>query len=191
MDRTQAAGYVDIGGGKRGYRNRNAVGGIAGTVIDAADRNATQEELLAIIEAAGLTPSSTNLAQVLAACRKLFGGPGSLGAASWKMPMQAGLLAQGGKIALTAGQLPDFGGSWSQIAPSFTRAITFPEAFVTAPLFAGAFGLADASGNDASEVAFGISALSTTAVTFKGWRLSGNSGGGTDAGSFVWLAIGY
>ena len=58
MDRTSAAGYTDIGGGKRGYRDRNLGSGIPGTSIVAADKNAVQEEILAVIEAAGLTPAS-------------------------------------------------------------------------------------------------------------------------------------
>jgi len=72
MDRTAAPNYVDIGGGKRGYRDRNRVAGIPGTNLTAEDRNAVQEELLAVIEAAGLIPNAALRDQVLTALRALF-----------------------------------------------------------------------------------------------------------------------
>lgn len=74
MDRTQAANNVDIGGGKRGFRNRNTPSGLRGTAHDAADRNAVQEELLGVIEGYGLSPASNNWAQVLQALRRAAGG---------------------------------------------------------------------------------------------------------------------
>ncbi|WP_338664983.1 hypothetical protein VQH23_07360 [Pararoseomonas sp. SCSIO 73927] len=74
MDRTTAWNNVDIGAGRRGYRDKNKSAGIGGTGLAAADRNAIQEELLAIIEAAGLVPSAGNWAQVLQAIRVLRGG---------------------------------------------------------------------------------------------------------------------
>lgn len=74
MDRTSATDYTDIGGGKRGYRDRNLGSGIPGTALVAADRNAIQEELLSVIEAAGITPVAGTWTQLLAAMRTLFAG---------------------------------------------------------------------------------------------------------------------
>lgn len=82
MDRTSASNYADIGGGKRGFRDRNLGAGTRGTTHAAADRNAVQEEILAVIEAAGLTPNAADWAQLLDALRELFGGRGVLVALS-------------------------------------------------------------------------------------------------------------
>lgn len=71
MDRTLAAGYVNIGGGRRGFRNRDISAGIRGTTHDAADRNAVQEEIMAVIEAAGLTPNASDWTQLLQAIRRI------------------------------------------------------------------------------------------------------------------------
>jgi hypothetical protein len=54
-----------------GYFN-NVVGAGAGTVVDPDWLNSTQEELVAIVLAAGLAPDKANNAQVLAALRALF-----------------------------------------------------------------------------------------------------------------------
>ena len=45
---------------------------MAGTQLVAADRNAIQEELMAIILAAGLTPDASAWNQVLAALEAMF-----------------------------------------------------------------------------------------------------------------------
>ncbi|MDC7218653.1 MAG: hypothetical protein PQJ59_01860 [Spirochaetales bacterium] len=65
MTRTTAAGSVD-----NLYVDEDLENEIQGTSLVAEDRNAIQEELLAIIEGAGLEPSSSNLAQVWAALTK-------------------------------------------------------------------------------------------------------------------------
>ncbi|WP_051014755.1 glycine-rich domain-containing protein [Teichococcus cervicalis] len=73
MDRTSAPNNVLVSG-RRMYRDRNWAAGEEGTSLMAADRNAVQEEILAVIEAAGLTPSASNLAQLLAALRLMTRG---------------------------------------------------------------------------------------------------------------------
>jgi len=70
MDRTAASDYVDIGGGIRRYRDENLAGGITGTALVALDRNQVQEEILGVIEAAGLTPSNADWAQLRKAIQK-------------------------------------------------------------------------------------------------------------------------
>lgn len=71
MDRTQAANWVDIGGGKRGFRDRNLATGVRGTTHAAADRNAVQESIVLAIEAAGLTPNGSDWTLMTRAIRRL------------------------------------------------------------------------------------------------------------------------
>ncbi|HWJ72418.1 MAG TPA: hypothetical protein VNX29_04550 [Kaistia sp.] len=71
MDRINGLNTIDIGSGRRGFRGRNAIAGVAGTEVKAAWLNGVQEELMAVIEAAGLTPSDADLAQLLKAISKL------------------------------------------------------------------------------------------------------------------------
>jgi hypothetical protein len=72
MDRTSAPNYVLNSAGKRVFQDRNLSTGTAGTGLVALDHTAWQEELMAIIEAAGLVgdPAANN--QVLAGLRILF-----------------------------------------------------------------------------------------------------------------------
>lgn len=74
MDRIIGTGWVDIGGGKRGFRDEDLTHGIEGTDLVAAWFNSIQEELMAIILAAGLTPNSAVWTQVLTALDVLFAG---------------------------------------------------------------------------------------------------------------------
>jgi hypothetical protein len=67
MDRIAHSSHVDIGGGRRGFRSKDTVAGVPGTVATATHLNAVQEEIMAVIEAAGLVPSGANLAQLLGA----------------------------------------------------------------------------------------------------------------------------
>ncbi|MBR0681900.1 hypothetical protein GXW74_15505 [Roseomonas eburnea] len=67
MDRINGANTVDIGSGRRGWRMRNLLAGIAGTEFTAGYQNASQEELIGLIEAAGLTPDENDWGQVLQA----------------------------------------------------------------------------------------------------------------------------
>jgi hypothetical protein len=61
---------VDLyGAGKHGFKNGNLAGGVAATEFEAAWCNGVQEELLAVIEAAGLVPSGATLNQLLLAMR--------------------------------------------------------------------------------------------------------------------------
>ncbi|MEO1700393.1 MAG: hypothetical protein AAFU73_24105 [Planctomycetota bacterium] len=52
--------------------------GAPGTTIDAAHMNAVQDELIALIEGAGLAPDRANLAQLLEAVQRLAGTTGGL-----------------------------------------------------------------------------------------------------------------
>ncbi|MBX9593319.1 MAG: hypothetical protein K2X46_03070 [Roseomonas sp.] len=122
MDRTQAANNVDIGGGKRGFRDRNLGTGVRGTTHAAADRNAVQEEIMSVIEAAGLTPDDGDWTQMLAGMRLLFGGGGSVGGSGWqKLP--GGLIIQWGTYSSTTGALSN------GVAEDAGVVVTFPHTF--------------------------------------------------------------
>lgn len=69
MDRIVHPTAVDLGGGKMGFRSKDTVAGVPGTVVTATHLNAVQEELLAVIEKAGLAPSAANLLQLVMAVR--------------------------------------------------------------------------------------------------------------------------
>ena len=61
-------------GARRSWQNVNPPTVPNGTQIDGGYMTAQQEELLAIIESAALTPSGGNTAQILQAARRLFSG---------------------------------------------------------------------------------------------------------------------
>lgn len=73
MDRITGA-TVDIGSGRRGFRDRNLPLSQAGTVPGATWFNGAQEEIVRAIEILGLTPSDANREQLIQAMRRLAGG---------------------------------------------------------------------------------------------------------------------
>lgn len=64
MDRINGADTIDIGGGRRGFRDENLVTGTAGTVVTALHLNSMQEEILKVITEAGLVPSDADWTQL-------------------------------------------------------------------------------------------------------------------------------
>lgn len=58
MDRITGDDTTDLGGGKRGFRGRNMLSGLRGTVVAAQWLNDVQEELLAVIESAETVPGA-------------------------------------------------------------------------------------------------------------------------------------
>ncbi len=167
MDRTSAANYADIGGGKRGFRNRNLLTGLRGTTHDAADRNAVQEEIMAVVEAAGITPNATNWTQLLQGLHVLFGGGGSLGTTGWQRLPDGLILQWGTKDTSASGQV------------TVTYPIAFPNAVFQVQVTVGSIG---------PYVAVVDSAVPGTATNFRlhGWDLSGNR---ISFGT-MWLATG-
>lgn len=73
MDRTTAAGYTIVNG-KRVYQDRDKPNGIVGTSLIALDRTAIQEEIMAVIEGAGLTPDASDLTQLFKAISQIATG---------------------------------------------------------------------------------------------------------------------
>ncbi len=69
MDRVNGTDWFDIGGGKRGFRAQNAGLGIPGTEVTDVFLNGVQEELLFLIENAGLVPAGGDRKQVAAGIR--------------------------------------------------------------------------------------------------------------------------
>lgn len=63
MDRVNGADYIDIGGGRRGFRDEDLGSGLVGTEVPADWLNGLQEELMTLIEAAGFVgdPTKWNL----------------------------------------------------------------------------------------------------------------------------------
>lgn len=71
MDRTDGQNYIDIGDGRRGFRDQNVDAGVPGTRVTAAFLNSLQEEILTVIENAGITPAAADWSQLDAAIRKV------------------------------------------------------------------------------------------------------------------------
>ena len=72
MDRISAAGYVLNTAGNRVFTNENLATGVNGTDVDEVWLTGVQEELMAILAAAGTPPDATNNGLVLASLLKLF-----------------------------------------------------------------------------------------------------------------------
>lgn len=69
MERIAHSSHVDIGGGRWGFRSKDTVAGLPGTVVTATHMNAEQEEIMAVIEAADLAPDGNDLMQLLSGTR--------------------------------------------------------------------------------------------------------------------------
>ncbi len=67
MDRINGADWVDIGGGRRGFRSEDLVNGIVGTEVTALWLNVTQEEIIKVIEGAGLVLDPADWTQLFQA----------------------------------------------------------------------------------------------------------------------------
>lgn len=104
MDRITGA-TVDIGSGRRGFRDRNLSLSQAGTIPGATWFNGAQEEIVRAIELMGLTPSDANREQLIQAMRRLAGGNiTSLTANASLTPDSSGLIlvsAASGNVTLT------------------------------------------------------------------------------------------
>ncbi|MFA7416120.1 MAG: DUF2793 domain-containing protein [Rhizobium sp.] len=64
MDRINGAGTIDIGGGRRGFVDENLPLGTEGTEVNAEFLNMIQEEMMKVIEAAGLAGSNVDWTQL-------------------------------------------------------------------------------------------------------------------------------
>jgi len=96
MDRTSGADNVDIGGGKRGFRDENRAAGLIGTEVDALWTNSIQEELMAVIEDAGLVADEGDWTQLLQAINK------KIESVRVNQPIYPHILTTDGKLTLTS-----------------------------------------------------------------------------------------
>lgn len=64
-----------FGAGKDGFRDGNKALGVAATVVNAEYMNGVQEEIMSVIEEAGLTPDAEDNTQLLQAITNLVKGP--------------------------------------------------------------------------------------------------------------------
>lgn len=64
MDRISHSTAIDIGGGRMGFRSKDTVAGIPGTVVPAGWLNPVQEEIMKVIEACGFEPDSADWSQL-------------------------------------------------------------------------------------------------------------------------------
>ncbi len=71
MDRINGADFVDIGGGRRGFRSEDLPTGVAGTEVTALFLNMVQEEIAAVIEAAGIVLDPADWGQLLKALKRI------------------------------------------------------------------------------------------------------------------------
>lgn len=143
MDRINGLHFIDIGGGKRGFRDEDLPTGVAGTEVTAAHMNALQEEVLKVIEAAGLNPNAADWSQLWQAL-KIFGVSTGSKARRWmaviSMTIGAppGAPAEGdaylvpagaaGVWAANSGKIAEWTGSaWSYFTPTNGHGISLPD----------------------------------------------------------------
>jgi hypothetical protein len=114
MERINAANWVDIGSGRRGFRDRNLAAGQAGTNVAAAWLNGAQEELARAIELSGIALSEANREQLAQAIRRLAASNiASLATNASLTPDHAGVLlvsAASGNVTLTLPPVNSAGG---------------------------------------------------------------------------------
>jgi len=82
MDRVNGTDWVDIGGGRRGFRSQNAAAGIPGTEVTDTILNDMQEEICAVIENAGFALDPQNQQQLWEALQSIA-APGFANRAGW------------------------------------------------------------------------------------------------------------
>lgn len=161
-----------FGPGKHGFKDGNLASGTEPTKLNAKWFNSVQEEILAVIEAVGIVPSSSNRAQLLESIRFLAGTNG-------------GLKAYAGYVALPNGTLIQWGTAQSVLANGATGTnILFPVAFPNACLQV----VISDSGSACGVMAAGVSASKTS---FTVWSKDVTSTGAYAAYGGRYVAIGY
>lgn len=71
MDRVNGNDWVDIGGGRRGFRSQNAAAGVPGTEVTDKILNDWQEEICAVIENSGFVLDPENQQQLWEALQSI------------------------------------------------------------------------------------------------------------------------
>ncbi|UXU08223.1 DUF2793 domain-containing protein [Agrobacterium tumefaciens] len=143
MDRINGADTIDIGGGRRGFRDENLVAGAAGTEVTALWLNMLQEEILKVTTEAGLVPSEGDWTQLWQALQILGLAPDArsrrwLAVMSMTLSSAPGAPSAGdaylipagatGIWATHAGAIAQWtGSSWSYLTPPDGHGISLPD----------------------------------------------------------------
>lgn len=142
MDRINGADTIDIGGGRRGFRDENLVAGAAGTEVTALFLNMVQEEILKVVTEAGIEPSEADWTQLWQALQILGLAPDArsrrwLAVISMTLSSAPGAPATGdtylvptgatGIWATHVGAIAQWSGSaWSYLTPPDGHGISLP-----------------------------------------------------------------
>lgn len=146
------------------------------TIVTPDWLNMVQEELLALLTAAGVTPSKTTFNQVKTALDTLYGGGGNLSSLGWQR-LPGGLILQWGSGGSSTGSADE---------------INFPLAFPNAR-YALNINEANASGWASNNpTVLGISPGPTPLASFRIYTLTwSGSGWGPSGGiGYSWMAVG-
>lgn len=142
MDRINGADTIDIGGGRRGFRDENLAAGAAGTEVTALWLNMLQEEILKVIVEAGFVPSAGDWTQLWQALQALGLAPDRsrrwLGVNSMTLSSAPGAPSAGdaylipvGATGIWAGSVGNIaiwsGASWIYITPTDGHGISLPD----------------------------------------------------------------
>lgn len=127
MDRTSAANYIDIGGGRRGHRDRNTAAGLPGTRLSADFLNDIQEELLALVEGTGQTANTADQQQLWQGVRRLAGRQVRVVTANATLDADDGLVlidATAGSIVITLPSAAALAGTVAGVAKISSQQLT-------------------------------------------------------------------
>lgn len=142
MDRINGADTIDIGGGRRGFRDENLVAGASGTEVTALFLNMTQEEILKVITEAGLAPSEGDWTQLWQALQILGLAPDrgrrwlavnsmTLSSAPGAPTVGDAYLVPVGATGIWAGNVGKiavwFGSGWTYLTPTDGHGVSLPD----------------------------------------------------------------
>ncbi len=143
MDRINGADTIDIGGGRRGFRDENLPAGAAGTEVTALFLNMVQEEILKVVTEAGLVPDEADWTQLWQALQILGLAPDArsrrwLAVISMTLSSAPGAPSAGdtylvptgatGVWATHVGAIAQWTGSaWSYLVPPDGHGISLPD----------------------------------------------------------------
>lgn len=143
MDRINGADTIDIGGGRRGFRDENLIAGAAGTEVTALWLNMLQEEILKVTTEAGLVPSEGDWTQLWQALQILGLAPDArsrrwLAVMSMTLSSAPGAPSAGDAYLIPAGATGIWathvgaiaqwtGSSWSYLTPPDGHGISLPD----------------------------------------------------------------
>ncbi|MCZ7893309.1 DUF2793 domain-containing protein [Agrobacterium salinitolerans] len=142
MDRINGADTIDIGGGRRGFRDENLVAGATGTEVTALWLNMMQEEILKVVTEAGLAPSDGDWTQLWQALQILGLAPDrgrrwlainsmTLSSAPGAPTVGDAYLVPIGATGIWAGNVGKiavwFGSGWTYLAPTDGHGVGLPD----------------------------------------------------------------